>query len=364
MSDSFGIDSHKLSLHPARVSRWLEGGMDWETARTIYPIYVEVSPAGACNHRCAFCAVDYIGYKSKFLDAGLLGERLGEMAGLGVKSVMFAGEGEPLLHTGLGGIIAGARRAGIDCSLTTNAVLMTESFLEEGLSSLAWIKVSINGGTPETYAAVHRSPAADFERALGNIRRAVCLKNERGFSVALGAQMVLLPENAAEAVSLARRLRDLGLDYLVIKPYSQHKASLTRRYEGIRYGDYMRLADEIEKVEDGRFHVVFRRRAMAKQDDADRKYTTCYSTPHFWAYVMASGDVYGCSAYLLDERFRYGNLHSETFSALWGGELRRKNLKYVLDELDIMECRKNCRMDEVNRYLWALKYPPPHSNFI
>ena len=78
---------------------------------------------------------------------------------------------------------------------------------------------------------------------------------------------------------------------------------------------------------------------------------------------MASGDVYSCSAYLLDERFRLGNINQAGFQDIWEGELRHANWRLVTQELDIHECRLNCRMDKANRYL-AQFGRVPNVNFV
>lgn len=357
MADPHRIDGHKLHLHPERVAAWAQG-------KLVYPVYVEIAPAGACNHRCTFCAVDYIGYVVRFLDADILKARLTEMGRLGVKSVMYAGEGEPLLHKRLAEIIAHGKVAGIDNAITTNAVALTDRFAHEALPATTWIKASINAGTREAYAKIHQTDERDWERVWTNLANAVEVRSKLRAACSLGAQMLLLPENLESAVELAQRCKDAGLDYLVIKPYSQHLMSVTRQYEGIDYTPHLHLADQLEKLNGDGFHVVFRRHTMEKLADPDRHYAKCMATPHFWAYIMAHGDVYGCSAYLLDDRFLYGNILRETFEEIWTGERRQKNQAFVEQELDISECRKNCRMDEVNRYLWELKHPAPHVNFI
>ena len=91
MSDKYKIDSHKLMFHTKRVSDWLNGD-------DIYPIYLEVGVCGKCNHRCIFCAFDYLNYKGAIIEKDVLLGFLSEAAKLGVKSVMYAGEGEPLMH--------------------------------------------------------------------------------------------------------------------------------------------------------------------------------------------------------------------------------------------------------------------------
>ena len=354
--DKYRIDSHKLIHHVPRLHDWLQG-------KAVYPIYMEVSPAGGCNHRCVFCGKDFMRYESRFLDADLFAERLSEMGRLGVRSMMHAGEGEPLLHQRLEEIVARGRACGIDQAVNTNGVFLTPDRAEKLLPHCEWIRVSIDAGTAETHAALHRASPRDFGTILANLRAAVEIRRERPSKCTLGAQMLLLPENRGEAALLAKTARDIGLDYLVVKPYSQHPLSLTTRYKDISYEEDLRLKDELEKLSTKEFQVVFRVRAMQKWNEAEHPYCRCLALP-FWSYVDAKGNVWGCSMYLNDARFLYGNLYGQTFQEIWEGEARRTNLRFVENEMDATQCRVNCRMDEVNRFLWELHDPPAHVNFI
>jgi len=354
--DKYCIDSHKLIFHPERVA-------DWRAGKNIYPVYAEISPSGACNHRCVYCALDFMGYKPRFLDAKLLEKRLPEMGRLGLKSVMFAGEGEPFLHPEMALIAERAKAAGIDAAFTTNGVLLRPETAARVLPATSWIKVSINAGTPETYAKIHRTKPEDFNLVFENMEYAAALRRKKKYSCALGMQLVLLPENAHEAAALARKAKAAGMDYLVVKPYSQHPQSITGRYGGIKYEKYEKLARQLARLNSPDFSVIFRLDAMRKWDNREKPHRRCLALP-FWTYIDAGGGVWGCSMFLGKKEFYYGNIGESSFRKIWNGPLREKSLKFVESKLDARKCRLNCRMDEINRYLHRLQNPPEHVNFI
>ncbi len=355
-NDEFRIDSHKLLFHPQRVANWMNG-------ENIYPLYMELSPAGACNHRCRFCGLDFAGYKPVFMDGEKLGVRLDEMGKLGVKSIMYAGEGEPFLNKKMTDIILRTKNAGIDVALTTNGVLMTPEISEKILKAMSWIKVSLNAGTPETYAKIHGTDSADFEKVMKNLEAAVAIRKKLNANCALGAQILLLPENSGEIETLAVRCRDIGLDYLVVKPYSHHPQSEGQEYADIVYEDYTELAAKVNSYSTEYFNVVFRLDSMKSWDEKKHTYNRCHALP-FWSYVDSYGNIWGCSVYLQDERFLYGNVFEQSFEDIWTGEKRAESMKWCADNLDPHNCRVNCRMDKINTYLWELVNPKAHVNFI
>ena len=364
MSDKMKIDSQKLSLHPKRVAQWLNAQDDWEKVKKVYPIYMEVAPIGACNHRCTFCSVDYLGYQTVSQKEENLVAALRDMAENGVKSIMFAGEGEPALWKPLPDVLEKTKEFGLDYAMTTNMVPFTKANTEKFIANCSWIKASINAGSIEDYEAIHQTKASDFQKVMKNFERSVEIKHQHNYECTLGGQMLLQPENKDHAITLAKRLRDIGADYLVIKPYTQSLYGISHTYDGLRYDDMMYLKEELDSISTDSFEVVFRANTMKKLNETVQPYDKCYSTPTFWGYVMADGAVYSCGAHLSNEHFKLGNINESSFSEIWEGEGRKHNYYHVKNDLCIKDCRKNCRMDEVNRYLWELKHPSPHVNFI
>ena len=230
----------------------------------------------------------------------------------------------------------------------------------------SWIKVSFNGGTPEVYSAIHNTSANDFHIVSKNIEYAIKQRNAQNLDCKIGLQCLLLPDNSDTIHDLCKHAKNIGADYLVIKPYSQHKFSETTTYSTIDYADYLYLEDELASYNDENFDVVFRVNTIKNWiNQNDSRYCKCLATPSTWAYIMADGSVYTCSAFLLDDRFRLGSITDQTFDEIWSSDRRMHHSQYILDQHDISECRVNCRMDQVNRYLDNIvNQNVPHINFV
>lgn len=355
MKDLYRIDSHKLMFHVDRVASWLEG-------KQVCPIYLEIAPCGSCNHRCIFCAVDYLNYKTSFLDVNILKKMIHGAAACGVKSIMYAGEGEPLLHKNIDLIVETTKKAGIDVSITTNGVFLNKALCQKILKYLSWIRVSLNAGSKEGYARVHRARPEDFSKVLNNLKDAVAIKKKARLKTIIGVQLLLIPDNATEVLCLARILKKIGVDYLTIKPYSQHPLSGSRIHSGFSYEDHEILEKDLRKLESKSFKVIFRFDTMERLGRT-KDYEHCLGLP-FWAYVNACGDVYACSAFLGKKEFIYGNIYRSSFDKIMRGARRKELLQKAATRLNVNKCRQVCRLDKINSYLWELKNPGPHVNFI
>ena len=240
MAEDIRMDSHKLIYHPETVARWLNG-------ENIYPIEIEIGLTNACNHRCIFCAVDYTGYQPDRIDSGVLIKNLKEMAPKGVKSIIYAGEGEPFLHREATDIINQTKTLGIDVAVSTNGVLLTPEVSRECLKALTWIRFSVAGITDATYDKIQQGRPGDLSKVLSNMEAAVSIKREQQLHTTLGVQLLLLPDNKDEIVQMGKELRKIGVDYFTIKPFSQHPQS--RHILQVDYQEMLELEKEVRAAD-------------------------------------------------------------------------------------------------------------------
>ncbi len=353
MSDNLRLDTHKLIYHPDVVSKWMKG-------ENIYPIEMEVSLSSGCNHRCVFCSFEYMNHNSNLLDKDILLRNLKQLASKGLKSVVYAGDGEPLLHKDAPQIINCTKEIGIDVALSTNGVLLTPKKSQECLKSLTWIRFSMAGITDATYDKIQKGSHGDLDKVLSNLQTAVEIKKTQNLNTTIGVQLLLLPDNKDEIVQMGEKLRKIGVDYFTIKPFMQHPQN--KHIIQVDYSEMQKLEEQTKRLETEHFKVYFRSHTM-ENIVCERGYTKCWALP-FMVYLNAMGDVYSCIRILGRDELKYGNLYKQSFCDIWEGNHRKEVVEYLMNMNLEENCGKACRMDEMNKYLQELKYPGGHVNFI
>lgn len=350
---NYGIDTHKLAWHPRRVADWLDG-------KLIFPLYVEIGATALCCHRCIFCAFDYTKYKGAILNETSCEIFLKQSAQMGLKSVMFAGEGEPLMNPDIVKMISYAKKYNVDVSITTNGIKLDEGASSNILPLLDWIRFSVDAATPDTYAEIHGCSPKQFDKLIKNITMAVRIKRERHLQCTIGVQSLLIPQNEAEVVSLCQLAQNWGVDYFTVKPFSKHPSSICN-FE-MDYSQFSKLNQELQEMASDEYQVIFRSNAT-KKIGKKRYYKECLALP-FATYLSADGYIYPCSMFLGQLDYTYGNIYEQDFISIWEGGNRQVVMRKI-NEVGVENCREACRWDEVNRYLWQLKYElPQHVNFI
>ena len=86
-----------------------------------------------------------------------------------------------------------------------------------------------------------------------------------------------------------------------------------------------------------------------------RSYYKCYAQD-FIGYIDTLGGVHSCINFINNSDYCYGNIYDDTFENIW------KSKQEIRPNLN--QCRDICRADLINRYLWDLKNPSEHINFI
>ncbi|MBW1783672.1 MAG: radical SAM protein [Deltaproteobacteria bacterium] len=355
----------KLFLDGSKLFHHLDELIKWKKNEAFFPVHVEISPTNACNYRCTFCYADFTGHEKRKIEKEILIRLMNDMGQKGVKSCLFAGDGEPTLVKYVMDAIRTGKEAGIDMALNSNGKLFNEEWAENTLPYLTWLRFSVMAATPEIYSQVHGTRKEDWSRTIGNISKAVEVKRKHNLPVTIGIQQVLLPENAHEVAELARISKEMGVDYYVLKPFSLHQGN-TAYQDGIsavalrdRHLDILKKAEDLTN---DAFTCIIRWNTFL--DDGVPSYERCLGLP-FIAQIAADAKIYTCCPFFYHDEFAYGDLHKEGFADIWMGQRADRMRRQMAEQFDVQHnCMSYCRHHQINILLWKLANPPAHINFI
>ena len=312
-------------LHSAL--RWLgalTGGRPW-----VGPAQVQLGLSDACDGHCVFCryasGTTWRPSSTPLMSLELAEAILTALVRAGVASLEVCGRGEPLLNRACVDVLATARGLGLATSLVTNG----RHLLRHDLARLVrldpqYVNVSLDGGTEDSYEALHRGAAAGtWQAVVEGVRALVQAKQEaHNQTTEVTLSLAVCGPTAEDPERMARIAADVGATGILLFP--------TALYQGM---DDLALGDRREAAvasarcaaalaeQAGLSHNVGRFLAMMAVTDPHRhareivRRVPCYAG-HFFAQIGAGGEVYPCCACDM----LVGRTEGGDWEAVWGSE--------------------------------------------
>lgn len=341
----------KPAWHLDRIEVLREG-------RVPAPVHVQMILSDLCNQDCGFCA-----YR---MSSGLSNELFGtadtrnpnrkmptqkaleiieDCANLGVKAIQFTGGGEPTVHKDHLPIFERAQQLGMKTALVTNGVKLDPE--HPAIRNMEWVRVSIDAGTPETYARIRCVSDVHWFKTWENITK---LSHSCRGVVSIG--FVLTPDNYREVSFAAALARSVGVRNMRI--------GAVFSTEGRDY--YQGLEDEIREhiaaakaLETEAFTVVdlFDRR-IGDLDDGSPTEPLC-GYQYLTTYIGGDLGVYRCCNTAYTRVGKVADLHHTRFRDLFTAQ--------SFPAFDARQCRY-CQFIGQNKILAALVKEPAHVEFV
>jgi MoaA/NifB/PqqE/SkfB family radical SAM enzyme len=323
----------KLKLGAKGLARGLVGAVSPALLRRIqlaraHKMYLEeptrgprrllLEPTTGCNHQCIMCwdhsprlAKPTPGWHMPFEHVCSL---LRDMAALGAEEVWLAGRGEPLVHPKAREILQTIGSLGMRSIITTNAGRLTEELADQLCTwNLQQLSISIDSGSPETYARVHCAPPEDRARILALIKHLA----QRPKKPRLLVSMVLSQWNFRELLDLVRDATDAGVTGVVIGgmrpvPFDSTDLALSE-------DDWARVRDDLAKAAElTRAAGVDLATDNIRPAERPRSQTWPYADMacfigHLFTVIDVHGNIHGCCTC----QNKLGSLGEASFRDIW-----------------------------------------------
>lgn len=350
------FDGNKLLWHMDRVEDHYKFG------NRIYPLHIDIGATKICNAKCIYC----YGIKQKMENAiiprDILVKLFREAPGLGIKSITVTGDGEPTLNPAIYEAVIEGDRFGLDIGFATNGIALTPSKIKILLDSCTWLRFNLSAVNPGSYKAIHG--VDQWERVQDNIKLAIGQRKVWGQKCTIGLQMVLIPDCIDQVISEAKWAIKHGVDYFVIKQFSDPGCKEMSRFSLDWYDNKNTLAilHMAEGMSTDKTKIV-PKWGMIKSK-GKRPYDHCVDCPLIFQ-ISGNSRCYPCGFLFNNEAYCYGDLRVQSLKEILDSEHYWKLIHKLREEFDVhKDCQGCCRHDFTNDFIWKYLHPPEHLNFI
>lgn len=312
------------------------------------PLHAELNITDRCNVACYFCSQQDLRTSEQVCFERVV-EILEELVGTGLKSVRFAGGGDPLFHPDIVRILqyVGSRGIVVD-NITTNGLGLSPAVNELLVNhACREVIVSLNAVDAEDYKRMMKVKGDRFDRIVENIRQLVNARGDRP-SPSVVLQFLLDRENYFRIPEMYQLGRSVGADVIVVGlvldiPLQRiDPRLLLAREDSIVVSDAELVRPYLERVmEEDRDHSLLQLNfpnpywnqmvgelqsklgttastgvttAPSFRDENGACFFGWYST-----VIRGNGDLHPCCLMQLPDLKPVGNVRTGTFAEQWNG---------------------------------------------
>lgn len=315
-----------------------------------------------CNSDCIYCYAKHQGHKGEILDREVFLRFMKEAPEVGVKSIAIIGDGEPTLNPALYDAVRVGKENGLDLSVGTNGIALTPVKLHALLANCVWLRFNLSAGTREGYKLVHGKD--NWERVSKNIREAVRIKKDNGYKCTIGLQMVLVPQCIDEVLPEARFAIGTGVDYLVVKQYSDPVCSKMVQADRDWYKNEMTqsILKTAESKSTNDTKIIIKWGLMQWHDNKPFKH--CLDLP-LLIEISGTGKIYPCGYHFRNPKYELGDLNKQSIKEVLDSNRYWDLIRYMRDKFIVgKDCHGACRHDRSNEFINNYLNKPDHINFI
>ncbi|HUZ23937.1 MAG TPA: radical SAM protein [Streptosporangiaceae bacterium] len=351
---SDGTDSYDFGSRAAAVTSLKSGLRLPEMTPLPSPWTLEIEPTLLCNARCHFCSYeDFIRdfrERQRALPViqrsrGLAWERvrylLEEIRGCGTtRGIFWSGGGEPLVWPHLTDtIIASSEFA--DVSLQTNGIKLDRLLTgPRVLGNLSVLSISVYSDLREQHKQI--AGVDSFERVSRNIQDAVAMRDRHGWSLTIGAKILVDRISYGRLPEIIRYYRTLGADSVALREVqgANHGEAGEEREIGLRENERHEVRRQASE-RDADPALLFFARALSGTHGAITPTRHCYNaTDGHFACVDAEGEVYLGNPEIGDRQYSIGNILASSWHDIW----RSGRHLEVIRLMDMLQRSAQCRL--------------------
>lgn len=316
-------------------SDWFDGILNHDLRP---PVGAGIDLTDACNLRCSWCNSKPFRSSNK-LSLEHVKKIVDMLAEWGVKSVCYAGGGEPTLHPDYAEILKYTFYKGLEVGTSTNGTLLSEKNISAIVNYCTFCGISFDAGTKTTWTNIKKSRL--YDDLIQNCT--LLLRASEATDLDLTFKMVISEDNQHEILTAAKLAKDLGFMNFFIRPAAFENIIPGQSKMSFDIESIQKQITDCAGLEDTNFAVYGNFGRVDKDLCKIHRFETCLATPLFGMFC-ADGYCYLC----IDYRQRpYGKLVKHLdLRDFWGSNKHWQ----IINNIDIKNCPR-CTFGNYNEQM-------------